>query len=72
MCQKKKWGLPKYTYVKEGPDHNPSFKASVVVNGVTFDTTNDSSSSKDAQNHAARLAVFHFTNNSGMKFFKPF
>lgn len=64
MCQKKKWGLPKYTYVKEGPDHNPSFKASVVVNGVTFDTTNDSSSSKDAQNHAARLAVFHFTNNS--------
>ncbi|KAK1354488.1 Double-stranded RNA-binding domain [Heracleum sosnowskyi] len=63
MCQKKRWGLPKYTYVKEGPDHNPSFKASVVVNGVTFETTNDSSSSKDAQNDAARLAVFHFTNS---------
>ncbi|XP_074354515.1 double-stranded RNA-binding protein 1-like isoform X2 [Apium graveolens] len=63
MCQKKRWGLPKYSYVKEGEDHNPSFKASVVVNGVTFDTTNDSSSSKDAHNDAARLAVHHFTNS---------
>ena len=41
-------------------DHNPSFRASsVVVKGVTFDTTTDSRSSKDAQNDAARFAVHH-------------
>lgn len=62
LCHKKKWGLPKYSYVKEGPDHNPCFKASVIVNGVTFDTITDSTSSKDAQNDAARLAVHHFTS----------
>uniref|UniRef100_A0A166CAY6 DRBM domain-containing protein n=1 Tax=Daucus carota subsp. sativus TaxID=79200 RepID=A0A166CAY6_DAUCS len=61
LCQQKKWALPKYSYVKEGPDHNPSFKASVVVKGVTFDTEIASNSSKDAQNDAARLAVHHFT-----------
>ena len=68
LCQQKKWALPKYSYVKEGPDHNPSFKASAVVKGVTFDTEIASNSSKDAQNDAARLAVHHFTA-SGMKSF---
>uniref|UniRef100_A0A166CAV6 DRBM domain-containing protein n=1 Tax=Daucus carota subsp. sativus TaxID=79200 RepID=A0A166CAV6_DAUCS len=60
LCQKKKWALPRYSCVKEGPDHNPCFTASVVVKGVTFDTTLHSNNIKDAQNDAARLAVDHF------------
>ena len=46
--------------MKEGPDHNPCFTASVVVKGVTFDTTLHSNNIKDAQNDAAKLAVDHF------------
>ena len=60
LCQKKKWALPRYSCVKEGPDHNPCFTASVVVKGVTFDTTLHSNNIKDAQNDAAKLAVDHF------------
>ncbi|KAK3036167.1 hypothetical protein RJ639_029904 [Escallonia herrerae] len=45
----------------DGPDHNPRFRASVVVNGVTFDTSFASTSSKDAHNEAVKIASLHFT-----------
>ncbi|KAM7522776.1 hypothetical protein LguiA_012678 [Lonicera macranthoides] len=70
FCQKKRWALPRYTCVKDGPDHNPQFRASVVVNGFTFDMATVCKSSKEARNEAAKLAFLHFTsdgNNSNAR-----
>nr|XP_048324138.1 uncharacterized protein LOC107410344 [Ziziphus jujuba var. spinosa] len=64
LCQRKKWALPCYTSMKDGPDHIPEFKASVVVNGLSFDSPASCKSSKDAHNHAAMLAFLHFTSPS--------
>ncbi|XP_028752538.1 double-stranded RNA-binding protein 1-like [Neltuma alba] len=63
LCHQKRWGLPRYTAMKDGPDHIPSFKASVSVNGLTFDSPGPCSSSKLAQNKAAMLAFLHFTSS---------
>lgn len=62
LCHQKKWGLPKYCGLKDGPDHNPCFKASVTVNGTSFDTPTICKSSKEAENSAAKLAFLHFTS----------
>ncbi|PQM33343.1 hypothetical protein Pyn_13086 [Prunus yedoensis var. nudiflora] len=62
LCHGKKWGLPRYTAMKDGPDHNPAFKASVSVNGISFDSPVACKSSKQAQNQAAMLAFHHFTS----------
>ncbi|KAH0996601.1 hypothetical protein GBA52_020465 [Prunus armeniaca] len=62
LCHGKKWGLPRYTAMKDGPDHNPAFKASVSVNGFSFDSPVACKSSKQAQNQAAMLAFLHFTS----------
>ncbi|XP_010243729.1 PREDICTED: double-stranded RNA-binding protein 1-like [Nelumbo nucifera] len=64
LCQRKTWSLPKYTWTKEGPDHNPCFKASVFVNGISFDTSNSSRSSKEAQNEAAKIALDYFCTSA--------
>lgn len=62
LCQKCNWALPKYTCLKDGPDHIPQFKASVVVGGINFDTITICKSSKEAYNEAAKLAFLHFTS----------
>ncbi|KAF7831603.1 double-stranded RNA-binding protein 1-like [Senna tora] len=54
LCHKRRWGLPKYSIMKDGPDHIPSFKASLSLNGLTFDSLEPSTSSKHAQNLAAK------------------
>lgn len=36
LCHKKQWGLPMYSAIKYGPDHNPRFKASISINGLSF------------------------------------
>ncbi|KAH9626771.1 hypothetical protein KSS87_022085 [Heliosperma pusillum] len=63
-CQAKGWLLPEYSTTKEGYDHCPLFKASVVVNGATFFTPNFSKSSKDAHNSVAQLAFDNLTTGS--------
>ncbi|GKV49925.1 hypothetical protein SLEP1_g56646 [Rubroshorea leprosula] len=65
MCHRRRWALPKYTYMKDGPDHSPSFKASVSVNGMSFDSSPSCKSSKEALNDAARLAFLHFDSPIG-------
>lgn len=62
LCQRTLWSLPDYSISREGPDHNPRFKASVTVNGVVFVTANVSRSSKQALNDAAKLAFDHFSS----------
>ncbi|CAN6465016.1 unnamed protein product [Victoria cruziana] len=55
-CQRNSWRLPKYTVTQGGQDHNPKFKASVLVNGVNYEIQGFHRTSKDAQNGAARVA----------------
>ncbi|XP_060963404.1 double-stranded RNA-binding protein 1-like isoform X2 [Cannabis sativa] len=62
LCHKNQWGLPKYTSMRYGPDHNPLFGASVSVNDISFDSLIISKSNKQAHNHAAMLAFLHFTS----------
>ncbi|KAL0390715.1 UNVERIFIED_CONTAM: Double-stranded RNA-binding protein 4 [Sesamum calycinum] len=63
LCHKQKWALPKYTCVRDGKDHCPLFKASVVVSGTTFHTPAACKSSKQAHNDAAQVAFLHFTSD---------
>ncbi|KAK1314027.1 Double-stranded RNA-binding protein 5 [Acorus calamus] len=37
LCQQKLRRLPEYAVAKVGHDHNPRFRASVTVDGLTFD-----------------------------------
>lgn len=64
ICHEKLWSLPSYTTSREGPDHNPKFRASVVVNGTTFDSPDFNKSAKEAQNEAAKTAVNHLITTS--------
>ncbi|PON59201.1 Double-stranded RNA-binding domain containing protein [Parasponia andersonii] len=64
LCHKNQWGLPKYTSMKYGPDHNPRFGASVLVRGIFFDSLLVSKSNKEAHNHAAMLAFLHVTSGT--------
>ncbi|CDP18828.1 unnamed protein product [Coffea canephora] len=62
LCHQKKWALPIYSCMKDGAEHSPQFKASVVVNGTNFDSPSISKSLKEAHNEAAKLAFLHFTS----------
>ncbi|XP_027931382.1 double-stranded RNA-binding protein 1-like [Vigna unguiculata] len=64
LCHKRKWGLPRYSGMKSGPDHIPSFKANVHVNGVIFTSSSASSSIKEAENKAAMVALLSFCSGS--------
>lgn len=52
--------------MKEGPDHNPRFTATVTVNSLQFHTPSGHQfrSSKDAHYQAAKIAFDHFTPKS--------
>lgn len=57
LCHKKDWELPVYTAAKDGPDHCPSFTATVRVRDQIFESPpNVYKSSKEAQNLAAKTA----------------
>ncbi|KAF9598369.1 hypothetical protein IFM89_027257 [Coptis chinensis] len=61
LCQSKLFPLPNYSSTRQGADHKPKFKATVIVNGVSFDSSDSCKSSKEAQNEAAKFAFLHFT-----------
>ncbi|GFZ13062.1 hypothetical protein Acr_23g0014470 [Actinidia rufa] len=63
-CQRNKWALPEYSCIKDGEDHNPCFRASVSVNGLSFHSPAVSKSSKHALNEAAMVAFLHFTSDT--------
>ncbi|KAK6272443.1 hypothetical protein POUND7_009526 [Theobroma cacao] len=64
LCQQKRWALPRYTSMKDGPDHIPRFKASVFLNGMSFHSSTSCKSCKEAQNDAAKSAFLHFISSS--------
>ncbi|KAI3692809.1 hypothetical protein L6452_32632 [Arctium lappa] len=61
LCQKNRWGSPMYSFIKDGEEHSPLFRGSVVVNGFTFVSQSIFKSSKSAYNDAAQHALNHFT-----------
>ncbi|KAK1582748.1 hypothetical protein Q3G72_017829 [Acer saccharum] len=62
-CQGKRWELPLYHTIKEGPSHKPLFQTTVTVNGLSF-TNQFCKTTKEGQNNAARLALLHFATSS--------
>ncbi|XVF69326.1 hypothetical protein PTKIN_Ptkin11bG0071800 [Pterospermum kingtungense] len=64
LCHQRQWALPRYTSMKDGPDHNPRFKASVFLNGESFHSSVSCKSSKEAHNEAAKSAFLHFGSSS--------
>ncbi|KAK1588857.1 hypothetical protein Q3G72_027911 [Acer saccharum] len=62
LCHQNRWGLPRYSSMKDGPDHTPLFKASVSLNALSFHSSVSCKSSKDAQNQAAMRAFLHYTS----------
>ncbi|KAJ4850263.1 hypothetical protein Tsubulata_044584 [Turnera subulata] len=64
LCHRRRWALPTYSALRDGPDHFPRFKASVSVNGLSFHSRVSCKSCKEAQNEAARLAFLHFSGSS--------
>ncbi|KAH7855764.1 hypothetical protein Vadar_028587 [Vaccinium darrowii] len=71
LCQRNSWALPEYATTKGGHDHNPSFTATVTVNGVPFSTTDDSRNTKEAQNKAAKIAFEYLCANPYSAFPQP-
>ncbi|KAK0605487.1 hypothetical protein LWI29_027364 [Acer saccharum] len=55
LCHQNRWGLPRYSSMKDGHDHTPLFKASVH-------SSVSCKSAKDAQNQAAMRTFLHFTS----------
>ncbi|XP_058755693.1 double-stranded RNA-binding protein 1-like [Vicia villosa] len=64
LCHQRKWSLPKYSVMYDGPQHKPIYKAYVLVNGVTFTSSDTFSSSKEAQNQAAKSAFLNLSSPS--------
>ncbi|XP_038707168.1 double-stranded RNA-binding protein 1-like [Tripterygium wilfordii] len=60
ICHQRRWALPTYSAMKDGPDHLPSFKSSVSVNGLSFDSTESWRTLREAHNDAAKEALLHF------------
>ncbi|XP_058755692.1 double-stranded RNA-binding protein 1-like [Vicia villosa] len=64
LCHQRKWSLPKYSVMYGGPQHKPSYKASVFVNGVTFTSSDTFNTFIEAQNQAAMKAFHNFSSPS--------
>ncbi|OWM73595.1 double-stranded RNA-binding protein 1-like [Punica granatum] len=62
LCHQRKWALPRYSAIKDGPDHYPRFRSSIHLHGRCFDAPVACGSLKDAQNEAAKLAFLHFSS----------
>jgi hypothetical protein len=60
LCQKRRWALPLYDFTREGPPHAPLFRATVVLNGETFNTRDEEKKTlKEVYNLATMIAFNH-------------
>lgn len=64
-----KVGLPTplYDTIKEGPPHVPSFKSTVIVNDVRYDSLPGFSNRKAAEQSAAEVALVELAKSGNMK-----
>lgn len=59
---------PVYETIKEGPSHEPSFRSTVIVNDVRYDSLPGFSNRKAAEQSAAEVALMELANLVDMKF----
>ncbi|XP_047329544.1 double-stranded RNA-binding protein 1-like [Impatiens glandulifera] len=61
--QKVGLSTPIYETIKEGPPHEPSFRSTVIVNGVRYDSLSGFFNRKAAEQSAAEVALVAFAQN---------
>lgn len=57
LAQKNGYNLPSYACIREGPDHAPKFKATVLFNGETYASPGYVASLRQAEHAAAEVAL---------------
>ncbi|KAK6163543.1 hypothetical protein DH2020_000407 [Rehmannia glutinosa] len=67
-CQKAGVTTPVYETIKEGPSHEPSFRSTVIVNNVRYDSLPGFFNRKAAEQSAAEVALVELANSVDMKF----
>ena len=54
LCQQRRWAPPVFEHTREGPDHSPLFRATVLVHDEKFSSPDEGArSTKEAYNLAA-------------------
>ena len=56
-AQKARFSTPIYTVSKEGPSHQPRFRASVAIQGETYESPTFFTNLKSAEHAAAKAAL---------------
>ncbi|CAA2979290.1 double-stranded RNA-binding 1-like [Olea europaea subsp. europaea] len=59
---------PVYETIKEGPSHEPSFRSTVIVNNVRYDSLPGFFNRKAAEQSAAEVALMELANSVDTKF----
>ncbi|KAI4322267.1 hypothetical protein L6164_021978 [Bauhinia variegata] len=62
LAQRSCFNLPSYTYIREGPDHAPRFKATVNFNCEIFESPHYCSTLRQAEHSAAEVALNSLSN----------
>ncbi|KAL3850301.1 hypothetical protein ACJIZ3_012183 [Penstemon smallii] len=59
---------PVYETIKEGPSHEPSFRSTVILNNVRYDSLPGFLNRKTAEQSAAEVALIELSKSADMKF----
>jgi dsRNA-specific ribonuclease len=62
-AQKVGLSTPVYGNIKEGPSHEPSFRSTVIVNDVRYDSLPGFFNRKAAEQSAAEVALFQLAKS---------
>ncbi|XP_059636479.1 double-stranded RNA-binding protein 1-like [Cornus florida] len=65
-AQKVGLSTPVYDTIKEGPSHEPSFRSTVIVNDVRYDSLPGFFNRKAAEQSAAEVALLELANSGNM------
>lgn len=67
-CQKAGLTTPVYETIKEGPSHEPSFRSTVIVNNIRYDSLPGFFNRKAAEQSAAEVALLEISKSVDTKF----
>ncbi|KAL6995208.1 Double-stranded RNA-binding protein 1 [Sarracenia purpurea var. burkii] len=65
-AQKVGLSTPVYETIKEGPSHEPSFRSTVIINDVRYDSLPGFFNRKAAEQSAAEVALMQLANTGKM------
>ncbi len=65
LAQRSCFNLPAYACIREGPDHAPRFKATVMFNGEFFESPNYCNTLRQAEHAAAEVALNILSRRGG-------